>query len=131
SMAIAQSGIESGWGTSFAARNGNALFGQIQASGSHAVSVPWKPGSGMPQPFTNVGEAAEAYVSNLNTHPAYAAFRTERAAMRQRGEAPDGYRLVGQLVKYSELGQQYVGFVRQVMREDKLTDFDKAKLSAF
>ena len=131
SMAIAQSGIESGWGTSFAARNGNALFGQIQASGNHVVSVPWKPGSGMPQPFTNVGEAAEAYVSNLNTHPAYAAFRTERAAMRQRGETPDGYRLVGQLVKYSELGQQYVGFVRQVMREDKLTDFDKAKLSAF
>jgi Bax protein len=131
SMAIAQSGVESGWGTSFAARNGNALFGQIQASGHHAVSVPWKPGSGMPQPFTNVGEAAEAYVSNLNTHPAYAAFRNERAAMRSRGEAPDGYRLVGQLVKYSELGQQYVGFVRQVMREDKLTDFDKAKLSAF
>ena len=97
-MAIAQSGIESGWGTSFAARNGNALFGQIQASGRHAVSVPWKPGTGMPQPFTNVGEAAEAYVSNLNTHPAYAAFRNERAAMRQRGEAPDGYRLVGQLV---------------------------------
>jgi Bax protein len=85
----------------------------------------------MPQPFTNVGEAAEAYVSNLNTHPAYAAFRNERAAMRQRGEKPDGYRLVGQLVKYSELGQQYVGFVRQVMREDKLTDFDRAKLSAF
>jgi Bax protein len=131
SMAIAQSGVESGWGTSFAARNGNALFGQIQASGHHAVSVPWKPGSGMPQPFTNVGEAAEAYVSNLKTHPAYAAFRNERAAMRSRGEAPDGYRLVGQLVKYSELGQQYVGFVRQVMREDKLTDFDKAKLSAF
>jgi Bax protein len=131
SMAIAQSGIESGWGTSFAARNGNALFGQIQSTGRHAVSVPWKPGSGMPQPFTNVGEAADAYVSNLNTHPAYAAFRTERAAMRQRGESPDGYRLVGQLVKYSELGQQYVGFVRQVMREDKLTDFDKAKLSAF
>jgi Bax protein len=131
SMAIAQSGIESGWGTSFAARTGNALFGQIQAGGRHAVSVPWKPGAGMPQPFTNVGEAADAYVLNLNTHAAYAAFRTERAAMRQRGETPDGYRLVGQLVKYSELGQQYIGFVRQVMRDDKLTDFDKAKLSAF
>ena len=131
SMAIAQSGIESGWGTSFAARTGNALFGQIQAGGRHAVSAPWKPGAGMPQPFTNVGEAADAYVSNLNTHAAYSAFRTERAAMRTRGETPDGYRLVGQLLKYSELGQQYVGFVRQVMREDKLTDFDKARLSAF
>ena len=85
----------------------------------------------MPQPFTNVGEAADAYVSNLNTHPAYSAFRGERAAMRERGETPDGYRLIGQLLRYSELGQQYVGFVRQVMREDKLTDFDKARLSSF
>ena len=131
SMAIAQSGIESGWGTSFAARTGNALFGQIQTGGRHSVSVPWKPGAGMPQPFTNVGEAADAYVANLNTHAAYQAFRVERAAMRARGEAPDGYRLVGQLLRYSELGQQYVGFVRQVMREDKLSDFDKARLSSF
>jgi len=131
SMALAQSGIESGWGTSFAARTGNALFGQIQAGGRHAVSVPWKPGAGMPQPFTNVGEAAEAYVTNLNTHAAYQAFRVERAAMRTRGEAPDGYRLIGQLLRYSELGQQYVGFVRQVMREDRLSDFDKARLSSF
>jgi len=131
SMAIAQSGIESGWGTSFAARTGNALFGQIQSVGRHSVSVPWKPGSGMPQPFNTVGEAADAYVINLNTHPAYSAFRLERAAMRARGETPDGYRLIGQLLRYSELGQQYVGFVRQVMREDKLTDFDKARLSSF
>ena len=131
SMAIAQSGIESGWGTSFAARNGNALFGQIQTSGQHAVSVSWKPGAGMPQPFANVGEAAEAYVANLNTHPAYAAFRTERAGMRDRGETPDGYKLIGQLLRYSERGLGYVQFVRQVMREDKLTDFDSAQLSGF
>ena len=131
SMAIAQSGIESGWGTSFAARTGNALFGQIQSVGRHSVSVPWKPGNGMPQPFNTVGEAADAYVINLNTHPAYSAFRLERAGMRARGETPDGYRLIGQLLRYSELGQQYVGFVRQVMREDKLTDFDKARLSSF
>ncbi len=131
SMAIAQSGIESGWGTSFAARTGNALFGQIQSVGRHAVAVPWKPGAGMPQPFTNVGEAADAYVANLNTHPAYSAFRNERAGMRNRGENPEGYRLIGTLLRYSELGQQYVGFVRQVMREDQLTDFDKARLSSF
>jgi Bax protein len=131
SMAIAQAGVESGWGTSFAARTGNALFGQIQAVGRHDVSVPWRPGAGMPQPFSNVGEAADAYVVNLNSHPAYAAFRAERAALRERGEALDGYRLVGTLLRYSELGQQYVGFIRQVMRDDKLTDFDKAKLSSY
>jgi Bax protein len=131
SMAIAQSGIESGWGTSFAARNGNALFGQIQSVGQHSVSVSWRPGAGMPQPFANVGEAAEAYVANLNTHPAYAAFRNERAAMRDRGEMPDGYKLIGQLLRYSERGLGYVQFVRQVIRDDKLTDFDGAQLSGF
>ena len=131
SMAIAQGGVESGWGTSFAARTGNALFGQIQSAGRHTVSVPWKPGAGMPQPFINVGEAADAYVANLNTHPAYVAFRNERAAMRGRGESLDGFKLVGQLLLYSELGQEYVRFVRQIMREDKLTDFDAARLSSF
>jgi uncharacterized FlgJ-related protein len=117
SMAIAQGGVESGWGTSVAARTANSLFGMVSA--------------GRPLPFVNVGEAANAYVANLNTHPAYASFRIERAAMRDRGEALDGYRLIGTLLRYSELGQQYVGFIRGVMRDDKLTDFDKARLSSY
>ncbi|MBI3196300.1 MAG: glucosaminidase domain-containing protein [Rhodospirillales bacterium] len=131
SMAIAQGGVESGWGTSFAARNGNALFGQIQVAGRHSVSVPWKPGAGMPQPFTDVGEATDAYITNLNTHPAYAGFRAERAAMRERGEHPAGYHLIGTLLRYSERGQGYVQFVRQIMRENELSDFDKSRLSSF
>jgi Bax protein len=117
SMAIAQGGVESGWGTSAAARTGNSLFGMVS--------------SGRPMPYGNVGEAVNAYVANLNVHPAYAAFRVERAALRERGEPLDGHRLIGTLLRYSELGQQYVGFIRQVMRDDKLTDFDKAKLSSY
>jgi len=59
------------------------LFGQIQTVGRHSVAVPWKPGSGMPQPFSSVSEATEAYITNLNTHPAYAPFRNSRASMRE------------------------------------------------
>jgi Bax protein len=129
SMAIAQGGVESGWGTSFAARTGNALFGQIQTVGRHSVAVPWKPGSGMPQPFSSVSEATEAYITNLNTHPAYAPFRNTRASMRERGEQLEGYRLIGTLLRYSERGLNYVQFVRQIMRENELSDFDRAKLS--
>src|SRR5262249_29769335 len=117
SMAIAQGGVESGWGTSFAARTGNALFGMIRA--------------GSPQPFTSVADATNAYIANLNTHAAYASFRTARAALRQRGEALNGYQLIGSLLRYSELGSQYVNFVRQIMRENDLSDFDKARLSTF
>lgn len=131
SMAIAQGGVESGWGTSLAARTGNALYGQIQSTGRHAVNVPWQPGRGMPQPFSSIGEATEAYITNLNTHPAYAAFRAERAALRGRGGQLDGYHLIGTLLRYSELGQRYVQFVREIMRENDLVDFDRARLSSF
>ncbi|MCW5745434.1 MAG: glucosaminidase domain-containing protein [Alphaproteobacteria bacterium] len=128
SMAIAQAGVESGWGTSYAARVGNSLFGQIQVVGRHSVSVPWQPGRAMPQPFSSVAESVEAYFMNLNTHFAYADFRTERARVRAEGRDPDGYHLIGQLLRYSELGQSYVNFVRNVIRENRLSDFDQAKL---
>jgi Bax protein len=122
SMAIAQGGVESGWGTSPAARAANSLFGQLQVV-SRSVTTP--------QPFANLGEATAAYITNLNTHRAYAAFRAARASSRERGEALDGYQLIGSLLRYSELGQDYVRFVRQIMRENDLSDFDKARLSIF
>jgi Bax protein len=128
SMAIAQAGVESGWGTSYAARVGNSLFGQIQTTGRHSVTVPWQPGRAMPQPFSSVAESVEAYVMNLNTHFAYADFRAERARLRAEGKSPDGYHLMGQLRRYSELGQGYINFVRNVIRENRLSDFDGAKL---
>jgi Bax protein len=121
SMAIAQGGVESGWGTSTAARS-NSLFGQLQATGRFAA---------MPQPFANLAEATAAYVANLNTHRAYAPFRSARALLRKRGASLDGYQLIGSLLRYSELGQEYVRFVRQIMRENDLSDFDKARLSVF
>jgi len=129
SMAIAQAGVESGWGTSYAARVGNSLFGQIQASGRHAVDVPWKAGPAMPQPFANVADSVEAYFLNLNTHFAYASFRSERAQQRVQGVQPDGYKLIGQLLRYSQLGGHYINYVRNIIRENQLSDFDGARLS--
>jgi uncharacterized FlgJ-related protein len=128
SMPLAQGGVESGWGTSYAARFGNALFGQIQASGRHSVSAPWRPGPAMPQPFATIGESVEAYILNLNSHPAYAAFRVDRAALRVHGQPLDGHRLVGHLLRYSERGQAYIVFVRQIMRENRMSELDNARL---
>jgi Bax protein len=128
SMAIAQAAVESGWGTSYAARVGNSLFGQIQPNGRHSVNVPWRPGPAMPQPFSSVSDSVDAYFLNLNTHFAYGDFRAERARMRSGGKEPDGYHLIGQLLRYSELGRGYINFVRNLIRENQLSDFDRAKL---
>jgi Bax protein len=118
SMAIAQAGVESGWGTSYAARVGNSLFGQIRAGRGQ-----------IPQPFPSVADAVEAYILNLNTHFAYAEFRIERARLRASGAELDGYHLIGQLRRYSEMGQFYINFVRGLIRENRLSDFDRARLS--
>ena len=83
----------------------------------------------MPQPFANVAESVEAYFLNLNTHFAYASFRSERAQQRAQGAQPDGFRLIGQLLRYSELGVHYVNYVRNIIRENQLSDFDGARLS--
>ena len=83
----------------------------------------------MPQPFANVSESVEAYFLNLNTHFAYAAFRLDRAQQRAQGTQPDGYRLIGQLLRYSQLGAQYINYVRNIIRENQLSDFDSARLS--
>ena len=101
-MALAQSMLESGWGTSYAARVGKGLFGQIQSRGSHSVTVPWTPGPDRPQPFSSHRESVTAYFMNLNTHPAYAGFRTAREKTK------DPIQLMNYMDRYSIRGRDYI-----------------------
>lgn len=126
SMALAQSAVESGWGTSTMARQGNALFGQITTADSPLVD-----GNGVRfAAFDTLYDSAEAYARNLNTHPAYRDFRSLRADMRQAGDVPNGYTLMGTLTAYSELGGEYIAYVRRLMRANGLQALDDARLEA-
>ncbi|MEO8560397.1 MAG: glucosaminidase domain-containing protein, partial [Rhodospirillales bacterium] len=130
SLAIAQAITESGWGTSYSARTGNALFGVFHFAargGNTAVGVA-RPGTFQMRAYDNLSDAVDAYVANLNTHPAYKAFRDQRAKLRHAGEGLDGYALATTLLRYSELGMQYVNAVRLIMRTEKLMPLDEARL---
>lgn len=123
SMGLAQAAVESGWGTSSLARNGNALFGQtgsrgVRSSTGHVYAT-----------FEDLMAAVEAYARNLNTHPAYEPFRTLRAEQRAAGEALDGVALMGGLSAYSELGAEYIRYVRRLMRGFDLPRLDGARLA--
>jgi len=126
SMALAQAAVESGWGTSSLARRGNALFGQIVAD--PADGIPARDGGHGYAAFETLGESVEAYTRNLNTHPAYADFRAERARLRAAGRPLDGDRLMGTLTAYSERGPDYVAYVRRLMRANDLGLFDRVRL---
>lgn len=133
SLALAQAIEESGWGTSYFARTGNALFGQ-RAWGDAAPGLApdvQRPGDNFKvRSFPWVLDAVRAYIQNLNSHPAYAELRRVRAQIRSRGETPDGYTLAGALTSYSERGADYINTIRFLMRENDLAAFDRAKLNA-
>ena len=122
SMAIAQGGVESGWGTSFAARTGNALFGQIQSVGRHSRRRAVEAGQRHAAAFLQCRRGGRG-LHHQPQHPSRLCRASAPPAPRCASAAstPEGYRLIGTLLRYSERGQQYVQFVRQIMRENELT----------
>lgn len=129
SLALAQAAEESGWGTSRFAKDGNAVFGQwtfgrgmvprgASADAKHRI-----------RQFDTLADSARAYVHNLNTHAAYAEFRSHRASLRQTGRPLDGYALAGTLSRYSERGPDYIAALRSIIRGNDLKTFDTARLA--
>ena len=125
SMALVQSAIESGWGSSRFAKEGNAMFGQwttsggIKAEGSDARLAA----------FPDPRESLKAYCLNLNTHPSYGQFRTARAEMRKAKIPLDGAKLADYLASYSEKGEEYIKLVKGMIKRDRLEIADSAQLA--
>ncbi len=129
SLALAQAAIESGWGRSRFAHQGNALFGQwtwdtskgLEPADPQADKQPYAVRS-----FDRLGRSVAAYMRNLNTHPAYKSFRQRRAALRKAGKPLDGLALAGTLTRYSQRGEAYVAEVRGTIRANDFQRLDRA-----
>ena len=140
SLALAQAALESGWGTSRFAQNGNALFGQkIFIESDEAMPSYNRQGKEMfrMRSFDDVQGSVRSYVHNLNSHPAYVGFRKLRAEMRGKTDpgrndfgpqAADA--LAKTLLRYSERGADYINDVRQLMQINDLRAFDRARLAS-
>ena len=82
-MMLAQAIVESGWGGSRFAQKGNALFGQWTWDKKKGISP-----TGIDRPsfavksFKNLQDSVDAYILNLNTHPAYSKLRNYRKLIR-------------------------------------------------
>jgi Bax protein len=129
SLAIAQAAKETGWGTSRFAQEGNALFGQWTWSGEGLKPKDAKEGEGHKVMKFNVLQASvRAYQRNLNTHSTYIGFRKARAELRDQGKPLDSLELSKHLNKYAETGNKYVEILQKIIVQNKLKDFDDAKL---
>jgi Bax protein len=129
SLAIAQAAKETGWGTSRFAQEGNALFGQWTWSGEGLKPKEAEEGEGHKVMKFNVLQASvRAYQRNLNTHSTYIEFRKARAEFRDLNKPLDSMELSKYLNKYAETGNQYVEVLQKIIKQNKLQDFDDAKL---
>ena len=129
SLAIAQAAKETGWGTSRFAQEGNALFGQWTWSGDGLKPKNAEKGKGHKVMRFNVLQASvRAYQRNLNTHSGYKEFRKARAESRDLNKPLDSMELSKYLNKYAETGNQYVEVLQKIIEQNKLKDFDDAKL---
>jgi uncharacterized FlgJ-related protein len=130
SLALAQGAIESGWGSSRFAVQGNSLFGMWDFSGKGIKPKKQRSALG------NYGVAAydspqasiDAYMLNLNTHNAYRKLRAKRAELRKQKKKHTGYELAKTLDSYSERGGAYIKELHNIMRHNKLTAADDAYL---
>ena len=129
SMAIAQAAKETGWGTSRFAQEGNALFGQWTWSGEGI-----KPAGADNESthkvmkFKVLQASVKAYQRNLNTHSSYKDFRSARAQFREDKKKLNNLVLSEYLDKYAETGKEYVKILQKIIKQNKLMDFDDAKL---
>jgi Bax protein len=129
SLAIAQAAKETGWGTSRFALEGNALFGQWTWSGDGLKPKEAKEGENHKVMKFNILQASvRAYQRNINTHSTYKSFRKARAKLRDNNKPLDSIELSKHLNKYAETGNQYVEVLQKIIKQNKLQDFDDAKL---
>ena len=129
SLALAQGAIESGWGTARFSIEGNAMFGErtydpdaedmVAEEGSPTFRV---------RAFADLNASVAAYMNNLNTHPEYAEFRAARAAIWSTGRAPSGLDLAVHLASYSEERHAYIDKIRRIITENRLGEFNSARL---
>ena len=129
SLAIAQAAKETGWGTSRFALKGNALFGQWTWSGEGLKPKNADEGKDHKvMKFNSLKLSVRAYLRNLNTHSTYKDLRKARTELRNQNKPLDSIILSKYLDKYAETGNQYIEVLQKIIEQNKLKDFDEARV---
>ena len=127
SMMLAQAIVESGWGGSRFAQRGNALFGQWTWDKKKGMSP-----AGIDRPsfavksFKNLQDSVDAYILNLNTHPAYSKLRNFRKISGYQ-ENFNGFKFARYLDKYAIIGFKYVKKINSMIKKNDLEKYNKLK----
>lgn len=129
SLVLAQAALESGWGSSRFALEGNNFFGMRTYNDDTPGIKPNEADGFKVIRFDDIGHSVRAYMRNINTHDAYKALRAERANQRHAGLLPTGNPLTKFLTAYSEIPEKYGALLRDVIKAAGLERFDGVRLA--
>jgi Bax protein len=129
SIALAQAAKESGWGTSRFALEGNAIFGQWTWSGQGIAPLDRESNKNHKiLKFPILRASVKAYQNNLNTHKSYSKFRQKRLTLRDKNKKIKGLELTETLNNYAQTGSEYTKILNQIIRQNRLMDFEPVRL---
>ena len=131
SLALAQAAMETGWGTSKFAQQGNALFGEWVWDKNASGMVPAGREEGKThriKSFEYLLDSVRSYMVNLNRHNSYAELRERRAELRQHSLIVTGTALAPALGHYSERGTAYVSDLLSIINFNEFNALDNALL---
>ena len=130
SLALAQAAKESGWGTSRFALEGNAMFGQWTWTGN-GIEPLFKDKSKTHKilKFPILRASVKSYINNLNTHKSYKKLRDIRKELRKKNRTIAGLKLTETLDNYAETGKEYTKIIAQIIKENRLADFEPVTLT--
>ena len=129
SIALAQAAKESGWGTSRFALEGNAIFGQWTWSGQGIAPLDRESNKNHKiLKFPILRASVKAYQNNLNTHKSYSKFRQKRLVLRNKNKKIKGLELTETLNNYAQTGSEYTKILNQIIKQNRLMDFEPVRL---
>ncbi len=132
SLILAQSIIESGWGASRFAQEGNALFGQWTWKNDDGIKPKGNPDANFSvKNFDSLLDSVNSYILNLNTHPAYKGLRNFRISQHNNGKNITGNDMANFLDKYAEIGFEYVTKVKNMIEKNQLSKYEDSTLVTF
>lgn len=115
-MVLAQAIVESEWGNSRFATDGNNYFG------IHCYT----PGCGIPpkeatgfwlESYSSVAEGIERYLHFMNTKPSMRNVRKIRTTMRKNNQTPTALNLTRGMHRYAEIGNSYISRINSVINQ--------------
>ena len=119
-LIIAQAAIETGWGKSRFANEGNNLFGirTWNKDDNWLLPIPWTewPGWGV-KVFKTKCDSVAHYINIINEVYAYAEFREVRAIILNEGRHPTGLDLAPTLTKYASR-PNYVELIAELIEHN-------------